>query len=186
VIYIEDNFYNDPDTVRNKLMRLNYNDDAGFNYCEYLHRDHNKELAPAKLNSAVERLTGRHLFRCTSEVRYNTLNRKNSSNIHSDLDYPGHKKLVCMIYLTPDAPLNAGVTLYRHRYRALTGHGETDFPNQADLRDYSQWDEIAVINNVYNRCVVFDSSIYHQPVVNGFGSDINDARLFQVLFYECI
>lgn len=75
--------------------------------------------------------------------------------IHLDDDM----HLACLIYLTPDAPIDSGTILY------------TRPPHE--VQD--------VIGNVYNRLAMYRSDIYHKSA-KYFGSTLEDGRLTQVTF----
>lgn len=111
---------------------------------------------------------------------------------HCDLqDYAG------AIYLTPDAPIEAGTRLLRSKKFGLRHeptaadareHGRIDpermraevFPNHFDP---TLWETVDQIGNVYNRLALWPGKHFHAASCY-FGSNINDARLFQVFFFN--
>jgi hypothetical protein len=100
---------------------------------------------------------------------------------HTDLQqYAG------VLFLTPDAPPNAGTSLYRSRitrkmklysgedYGKVFGRGHLD-PTDFEVVD--------VVGNVYNRLVLFDSQMIH-AASSYFGDCPENCRLFQLFFFD--
>ena len=90
-----------------------------------------------------------------------------------------------VIYLTPDAPLDSGTAIYRHRPTGIMRHGPgaaIDF-NEFEFLE-SDWEMVAEAKNIYNRMVIYDSMYYHRSVVPGFGTDQYNGRLFQTFFFD--
>jgi hypothetical protein len=94
-----------------------------------------------------------------------------------------------VIYLTPDAPLSAGTGIFRHKSTGLKGwiHTEhtdeenTNWLNSNESYDYTKWDMVDKIGNVYNRLIMYRGDLFHVSL-DYFGKDINDGRLFQTFF----
>ena len=94
------------------------------------------------------------------------------------------------IYLTPNAPLESGLCLYRHKASGKR-HCRTDedaallFSGEGDNRffDSTRWELVDRIANVYNRLVLFDARHVHAAGAY-FGSTISDARLFAMFFFQ--
>jgi len=88
------------------------------------------------------------------------------------------------LYLTPDAPVECGTTLYRHR-ESKARYPEEHSGNLFDggYFDTTKWEEVDNIGNVYNRLVLWHGKTVHAASVY-FGRDISDSRLFQVFFFH--
>jgi len=98
----------------------------------------------------------------------------------------------CLIYLTPDAPLTAGTGIFRHK---ATGWQHYDYkrenepgykesaPPGCDSQDYTKWEMVDRIGNVYNRCVMYRADNYHVSL-DYFGNTKENGRLFQVFFFN--
>ena len=107
--------------------------------------------------------------------------------IHADstTDWAG------LIYLTPDAPLSSGTGIFRHK---ATGWQHYDYkreneigykesaPPGHDMQDYTKWEMVDKIGNVFNRLVMYRADNYHVSL-DYFGKDMFDGRLFQVFFF---
>jgi hypothetical protein len=108
--------------------------------------------------------------------------------IHTD----GTTMWAGVIYLTPDAPLSAGTGLFRHKPTGLNGYvfaHHTKEENDkvplysTDYYDYTKWDMIDKVGNVYNRLILYRGDLFHVSL-DYFGKDINDGRLFQTFFFD--
>tara|TARA_R100001463_G_scaffold107424_2_gene161999 strand:- start:147 stop:680 length:534 start_codon:yes stop_codon:yes gene_type:complete len=77
---------------------------------------------------------------------------------HTDDILEGYKvKYGGLVYLNPDPPKKSGTTLYLN--------------------------ETTYLDNIYNRFVLYNSNIEHEPTDN-FGTDINNSRLVLTIFYD--
>jgi hypothetical protein len=107
--------------------------------------------------------------------------------IHSD--YTTNWAGVC--YLTPDAPLSSGTGLYRLKENGLRNwknyeHTEEENANALHNRysqDYTKWDLVDRIGNVYNRLILYRGDLFHVSM-DYFGSSKYDGRLFQLFFFN--
>ena len=120
---------------------------------------------------------------------------------HSDLQqYAG------VLFLTPDAPPQAGTTLYRSRetkgrtveesmaalaYRPVFADGKV-LPSRESterrmyhgkLLDPTAWEVVDSFGNVYNRLVLWNARLVHAASCY-FGTTKEDARLFQMFFFN--
>jgi hypothetical protein len=96
-----------------------------------------------------------------------------------------------LIYLTPNAPYDAGTSLWQHK---RTGLMKPPSPGDAkrlgstvekllavlerDSRIRSRWTEIDRVGNVFNRAVMFPGGFYHSASRH-FGSGLADGRIYQ-------
>lgn len=100
-----------------------------------------------------------------------------------------------VLYLTPDAPLNSGTSLYRknatftqEKYKQACDQNDERFKAGQIVMDtgfHSMFDEVVRINNVYNTIILFEGDIFH-AANNFFGSTLEDSRLAQVFFVNKI
>jgi hypothetical protein len=112
--------------------------------------------------------------------------------IHSD----GNTDWAGVCYLTPDAPLSAGTGIFRHKATGLKNWiykdhiteedniGAKDAPHRgADSIDYTKWDMVDRLGNVYNRLILYRGDLFHVSL-DYFGKDLQDGRLFQTFFFN--
>ena len=121
----------------------------------------------------------------TGSFQYTTASDRSWIHADSTTDWAA----VC--YLTPDAPLTAGTGIFRHKE---TGWSNFDYRNndpeylrQAppghDSQDYTKWEMVDRIGNVFNRLIMYRADNYHVSL-DYFGKDMYDGRLFQVFFFN--
>jgi hypothetical protein len=121
----------------------------------------------------------------TGSFQYTTASDRSWIHADSTTDWAA----IC--YLTPDAPLTAGTGIFRHKE---TGWSNFDYRNndpeylrQAppghDSQDYTKWEMVDRIGNVFNRLIMYRADNYHVSL-DYFGKDMYDGRLFQVFFFN--
>lgn len=84
-----------------------------------------------------------------------------------------------ILYLTPDAPVESGTGIYRHKQSKIF-----QGPADLDVSKETEWELITMIGNVFNRLVIYNGQLFHRSVIPGFGRDKNTGRLTQVFFFE--
>jgi hypothetical protein len=95
-----------------------------------------------------------------------------------------------VLYLTPDAPLNAGTSLFRKNssydeelYWKLIKENDERFKGKEpiDFSYHNMFDEVVRVNNVYNSLILFEGDLHH-CANQFFGTTKQDSRLAQVFF----
>ncbi len=100
-----------------------------------------------------------------------------------------------VLYLTPDAPLNSGTSLFKpnqqfdqEKYEWCLKENDRRFIEGRKLMDttyHTMFDEIVRINNVYNTLVLYEGRHFH-AANKFFGKTLKDSRLAQVFFVSKI
>lgn len=100
-----------------------------------------------------------------------------------------------VLYLTPDAPLNSGTSLFRpnkhfdaDKYELALQENDKRFKAgkiAMDTSYHSMFDEIVRVNNVYNTLILYEGRHYH-AANQFFGEALKDSRLAQVFFVSKI
>ncbi|SIT49039.1 Hypothethical protein [Paraburkholderia ribeironis] len=91
-----------------------------------------------------------------------------------------------VIYLTPNAPSNAGTAFFRHRETGLESYPDEPFLRRRCDEDASLWDRWSVIDqigNQFNRLALFRGTRFHCSQRH-FGTCKEDGRLFQTFFFN--
>ena len=98
--------------------------------------------------------------------------------IHGDY----YNKWAGVCYLNPDAPVSGGTALYRYKE---TGDriSEPGKNTGYDSYDYTKWEVVDRVGNIYNRLILYPGHLYHASV-DYFGNDIHSGRLFQTFFFD--
>ena len=192
-LIIVDNFYKNPDEIREYALSLKYQDPenhgaVGYR-CEQGRKipDGTKEYFEQLLKCKIPEGNGHGEWGYSTNGCFQWCNKDVPVVYHADSqDYAG------VLYLTPDAPPNAGTSMFRHKkYKSMAGgevfcHGDwhdPDLPESEWFLDETQWEKVDSAGNVYNRLIIFKSTNIH-AVTEYFGNDINDSRLFQLFFFN--
>lgn len=193
--HIVDNFYKEPDQIRELAKSWNKEESTRGNYAgimtdnAFLTQEHLDILSNLIGNKVVPStpFTGKFRFTKKGEV--------GSQDIHFD---PGDNQCcfagVC--YLSPNVPDNTeGTVFWRHRRTGLEGIPRTqeglDEHQFGDLKkfldtegvDYSKWDRVLTIPFKYNRIVLFRPWLFHSPGI-AFGDNLDNCRLIQTFFLK--
>ena len=121
----------------------------------------------------------------TGSFQYTTASDRSWIHADSTTDWAA----VC--YLTPDAPLTAGTGIFRHKETGWSNfdyrNNDPEYLSQAppghDSQDYTKWEMVDRIGNVFNRLIMYRADNYHVSL-DYFGKDMYDGRLFQVFFFN--
>lgn len=103
--------------------------------------------------------------------------------IHND----GWNNWAGVLYLTPNAPVSSGTGIFKHKNGTRTVDEATVRGNNQLLdehsQDYTQWELVDKVGNIFNRLVLFNSKQYHASL-DYFGTNKENGRLFQVFFFS--
>ena len=176
---IIDNFYNNPDQVRDYALSLEFNVTGNYPGArtEPLQGD-NFTNAMAFMQDAVGKPITFFPSEYNTAFQYTTEDSRTWVH-HDSTDW------AAVLYLTPDAPLDSGTAIYKHKHTGIYRHTEDA---SVDFNDYhsdpDDWEVIAQSMNMYNRLVIYDGMYYHRSVRPGFGQDKYNGRLFQTFFFN--
>ena len=175
-IIIVDNFYPDPNLIRQTALHADFSIKGNYPGLR------TESFATDELKNRFESIIGKKINYWPSlyngSFQFTTLDQK--SWIHRDsTDYSA------IIYLTPNAPSNSGTVTYKH-IKTQTQFAPDDITKKildSDSNNYSAWEVVDVIGNIYNRCILFNGKCSHKSN-EYFGTDINNGRLFQTFFFS--
>jgi len=174
-LMVIDNFLDNPDQVREFALQLNFNSRGQFPgvRASWDNKSYDQELE-SKLNeligTSVEHKGASKQFQICTEY-------EDDNWIHHDT-----KDLAGVLYLTPDAPLEYGTSIFRHKDGLIYGYQH----NGENLRNEDEWEETINIGNVYNRLILYNGFQYHRSNNFGFGKSLEYSRLTQVFFMDII
>ena len=109
-----------------------------------------------------------------------------NKSIHQDTD----PVMAIVVYLTPNPKLDSGTLFYSHKQTNWNGINNDKVPDRAfkDIypenrqdQDKSNFNVESVVGNVFNRMVLYDSKLLHEPATC-FGKSKEDCRLTQTSF----
>lgn len=186
-LIIVDDFYNNPDQVREAALSLPFNVPGNYPGLRTtpLTNDSTKNLIEQILGLKVT-----NWFDKTSGC-FQLCNAYERSWVHSDF----HNDYAAIVYLTPDAPLGSGTSILRHKETGTYGSKGTG-EDMVDLKgnkvfgdgiqpshfsDIHQWETVDKVGNKFNRLIIFNGSLWHisDPY---FGDAAENSRLFQLFF----
>ena len=184
---IIDNFYENPDEVREFALSQEYNVSGNFpgnRTTPFLNESTKEHIAShiSPLHGKITWVTEEY----TGAFQYTT--QDDRSWIHAD----EHNKWAGVLYLTPNAPLSGGTGIFKHKasglYKIPRNIDESvnlDITNTLykDSRDMTKWELVDFIGNKYNRLVIYQGDLFHSSL-DYFGTDINSGRLFQTFFFD--
>jgi hypothetical protein len=182
-IVVVDDFLKDPDAVRAVALaeRFVKMHSAGL-------RTRASFVHLAAYREEFERLLGRPLTNWDdndANGRFQCCFASDAIPYHSDSQsYAG------VLFLTPDAPIEAGLSFFRSRASGLRRRSRDPdlmaktFGGGAEF-DKNCWDEIDRVANIYNRLVLFDAHLAHGASAY-FGDTIENGRLFQNFFFDIV
>jgi hypothetical protein len=188
-LIIVDDFYADPDLIRNYAM----------NNLNFEHSNYHKGKRSADrfilegTKEKFEQIIGRKVTNWNHEKYANGVFQYCTSQdpivYHVDT-----QTYAAMVFLTPDAPLETGTAFYKSKVTgAIEFSGEFDqeefnktfkgVSNELNFFDKTQYELMDTAANVYNRLVLFNAKRIH-AATQYFGDAIENARFFQLFFFD--
>lgn len=180
-IVVVDDFLPDPDAVRALALAQQFEGDDRFYK--------GKRSRERFLNVFDHRIFGRHLWGRIDDWPKHGMNGRFQFCVPTDplVYHADGQTHAGTIYLTPNAPPEAGLSLWRSK---RTGHRRPDGDAHVDaqtfggaLLDPTKWELIDKVGNVYNRLVLWDATLIHSASCY-FGTELQNARLFWMFFFD--
>lgn len=178
-LYVIDDFYNNPMQVREHALSKDFTTQGN-----YPGLRSEIELSPwfYDFKSHFEKLLNRKITRWPEEYNstYQYTTRDAETWVHYDATV-----WACVVYLTPDAPVESGTALYRHKETGIFRHTEdaaVDYNKISTTED--EWEKVAEVGNLFNRAVIYNGNYYHRSTLPGFGTCKHTGRLFQTFFFD--
>ena len=175
-LIIKDDFYSDPNLIRQRALEKQYHEPPGST----------KRLAKTAQCTDQE---ARELFELMMPFvpekdvvgfrvlfRYTLAGTTKKTFCHVDgTAYAG------IVYLTLPEHCAGGTTIYRHK---ATGDHifNPEHYHLYDLQDESQWEIAEQVEMAHNRLVMYPGQMFHALTPIFFGDDISNARLTQNIF----
>ncbi len=178
-LFVVDNFYNDPDTVRKIALSVEFRPDLrwykGLRSVQPYRTDGIKKAFEDVIGEKIT-VWDEHVYNgcfqiCTAE---------DPQVYHYDM-----QKWAAMIYLSPNPPLVSGT---RTHVSSVTGLSHSSQPGvdrsfEGGFYDSTKFDIDNSVGNVYNRLVIMDSKLIHSAGPY-FGKDKESGRLTHLFFFD--
>ena len=177
---VVDNFYKNPDKIREFALKQDFQENPQYHKGK---RCINPEFRFPGLKEQFEKILNCniadwHKYPVNACFQYCIAGE--APVYHHDLQqYAG------VLFLTPDAPPDTGTRFYRSKNtKRMEFRGEDyEATYKTGHYDSTQFDQVDVVGNVYNRLVLFNAHLIHAAPLY-FGNDINNGRLFQLFFFD--
>jgi hypothetical protein len=180
-LIIVDDFYGDPDSVRNFALEQEYNVTGNFPGART-----QSCLTPA-IKETIQTIVwyaGGEVTNWYAEHGYTGSFQKTYASDRSWIHTDHFNKWAAVCYLTPDAPLTGGTGLFLYK-KNQARTAEQMAGESYDAQDMTKWEKVDVVANRYNRLVLYRGDLFHSSL-DYFGSTDTDCRLFQVFFFDTI
>lgn len=190
-LFVVDNFYKDPDAIRELALKQVYFDGEGAvgarTRKQFLFegvKEKFEEIMGHKIPDNTEKNHGWYDYGING--RFQTCKAGTPLVYHCD-----QQRWAAMVYLTPDAPPQSGTSFFRHKETKIRHNSEIDWSsgqglkvfNQKTFLDGTPYEMVDSVGNVYNRLVIFDGGLIH-CASEYFGWDIPSSRLFHMYFFD--
>ena len=201
-VTIIENFYENPDAIRKFALAQKYTFCHERQNLEYVYPgSRTKDLFD--LDSALHEKICKKMVSVFHNSEYDYMRWAISTNFQSVTDEykdgvihtDTNTIFAAVLYLTPDAPLNAGTSLFKpnknfdeDKYQRALDENDKKFRAGEIVMDtsyHTMFDEIVRVNNVYNTLILYEGQHYH-AANQFFGKTIEDSRLAQVFFINKI
>lgn len=192
-VIVVDNYYNNPDQVRDYAMTLDFNPNVKY------HKGSRTEVKTIfeGTKQSFEKLLGKKITVWEEHI-YNGVfqycTAQEALVYHTD-----NQSYAAVVFLTPDAPPECGTSFYKSKNNGLMayptaadcqkhGKSEDQLFNEmfaGNFYDKTRWDLVDVVGNVYNRLVIFDAKRVHAASAY-FGDSMENSRLFHMFFFDAV
>ena len=185
---VVDNFYKDPDAIREyAITNLTFNS-SGYHKGE---RSQERFI----LNGTKERFEQIIGRKVTNWEHPEYANGRFQFCVEDDpiVYHVDNQTFAAVVFLSPDAPLNAGTATFKSKITGATRFEEFDTPefittfkgygSEINFYDGSSFEVVDQVGNVYNRLVIWDAKTIH-AATEYYGNNINNSRFFQLFFFD--
>ena len=176
---VVDNFYKNPDKMREFALKQNFVENPKYHKGK---RAIDSSFRFPELKIQFESILGKQITNWDMyEVNgcFQYCIAEDKAVYHCDLQtYAG------IIYLTPDAPPQAGTSFYRSKHtKKMKLEEDDDIVFSTGNYDSTQFELVDTVGNLYNRLILFDAKMFHAAPVY-FGNQLKNGRLFQLFFFD--
>lgn len=173
-LMVIDNFLDDPDTIRKFALKQTYHIRGNY---PGVRAPWDNTAYETEINTKLTEIIGCNITHQGASKQFQICTEHEDNNwIHHDT-----KDLAGVLYLTPNAPLEYGTSIFRHKHtNIMYGLNQTN----ENIRNEDEWEETINISNVYNRLILYNGMLYHRSNNFGFGNSLENSRLTQVFFMD--
>jgi len=184
-LLIIDNFYTNADETRNYILKQDFNIEG--NYPGKRTISYATKQIKDLIESFIENFAGKITEWPEGGDNYNGAYQYTTSRDRTWIHTDSHNNWAGVLYLTPNAPISSGTGIFKFK-------DGTRYEEEKDIRgnkqiidnysqDYTKWELVDMVGNIYNRLVLFNSKQFHASL-DYFGTNKENGRLFQVFFFS--
>jgi len=178
-LWIVEDFYDDPDSVREFAMNQKFYDDPGF-----IGKRTRQQFFFPGMKEKFEQIMGMRITNWESHG----MNGRFQHNVGGEAItwHTDFQKFAGLIYLTPNAPYNSGTRMAaykQNRVRHCSDPRIMDCFNQITFLDGTLYEDVDIVGNVYNRLVIYDGGLIH-AAYQYFGDNLDNCRLWHMFFFD--
>jgi hypothetical protein len=194
-MFIVDNFYTNPDAIRQFAIQQEKENESGGNYAGVM--THVPFITPEHLET-ISHLVGHPIesgTQLSGKFRFTKENDTYSQDIHFD---PGDRLVWAGVWYGTPGVETDGTIMWRHKRTGLESipltqqgiekhgwYGVDDLKKflETDGIDHSKWKKTLTLPFRYNRLVLFRPWMFHSPG-KAFGDTLENCRLIQTFFFR--
>lgn len=128
--------------------------------------------------------TGSHCFTMGFEStadKFNWVHHDVASRVEKQQEMLGGKAWAGVLYLTPNPPKHSGTALFDNEGKIFSDEIKMLENPKEKLKDIYE-SAHTIVENRYNRLVMYPANYWHAPMLSGFGKTKKDGRLIMNLF----
>jgi hypothetical protein len=183
MVYIVDNFYADPHAIREFALNQEFENNP--NGERYIGRRTLNQYFPQGLKEKFEEIIGEKI----TIWEGHGMNGRFQYTVAGDrlVYHCDDQKWAGLIYLTPDAPYQAGTKLLAHKKTRIRYNKDPDimecFNQDSNFCDGTPYETVDHVGNVFNRLVLYKGGMIH-AASEYFGWNKNNGRLWHMFFFD--
>lgn len=196
-LYVVDDFYSQPDLVRELALKAQYVDVSKLNYPGFQSRH---SYSSANLVQRFSTILSQELVTCPKRHtfgKFRIMLKETASQLKVHLD--GHADWTGLIYLTPNDFAIGGTGFYRHRETGLLSSLSDQEAQERGYQDWQAlekaliekdslnplaWEMVDYVAMKFNRLVLFKGNKRFHCHTHSFGTCLADGRLTQNFFFD--
>ena len=173
-LIVVDNFYENPDEIRNYALRQEFVSNIASHKGRRTISDYNNESIKKRFEELLGKEISKWDYKWNGCFQYCT--SEDPLVVHCD-----QQSYAALIYLNPNAPCSTGTYFLRHKQ--LKHQYGYDNVFEGGHYDFTPFEIVDQIGNIYNRLVIFNAKLIHSAS-QYFGKGLEDSRLFQIFFFD--
>ena len=187
-----DNFYDDPDKVRDFALKAEYNkpgQDKLMNIMSMGAWPGQTSLDVYKYNpidSVVSKILNKPLRQLSNSGKFRITYQNQTALSPLHIDSVSSDGYAGVLYLSDPVVSTPGTLFYKHKKTNSTTVDEQNLKDlEKDINDITKWEVDTIAYIRYNRLIVYPSNRWH-GAAPGFGTTIDNARLVQLFLWGVV